>query len=1071
MLSSETWDVLAEARLTVSQSAQESVEMCWRADGSGVAVNVHAEGSAHRKVLIFNSDLELQASGRFEDARPVTHLTPCIDWCPNHSLIASCTQRKSKAQIVFFEPNGLRHREFTVPNVEAATESVVFIRWNTVSTILAVVVTDATAKTSRLQLWMRSNYHWYLKHETRLQSIVSQLTWHPEKENSLYILLTTGEIAIQSFDWITIVAMGMVGSPICTAAVTDGDKLLLTHFHQAIVPPPMSSAALQFPLPIASVSFSPAADQVMVALSDGSIHFTDHNSTICQAPRLPWEGSGTSIRQLVWLDANSMTYLVAMKDKLLYVCGDASQYVHVNAPVLRFVQSPTARTVVYIHLENGEINRFCDFNGELYMETLQVLDQPCSSICVAEIDEHQVAFVTLNQSRLCVNATLIEKNVASMTISPSHGYLMFTTLGQTPELKFIALDNLSHVVATRKLERGSRIVAVTPEEPQVVLQMPRGNLEGIFPHQLVKAVIETKLHRQQYGDALEVCRKHRVDMQRLVTFGDSENTFANNCLHLITQIPPALRVNRLNLFITNLRDEPTQQGLSVNSICDLLRERIEQVDANGLLLCLLTCDVKKNPPEYGHALRRLQQSENRPVRPKALAYLTHLTSVDELFTHALGLYDFDLVYAVLQHLQKDPADYMAVIDSFKAYEGMYKNYKIDLYLKRYESALAHLYKVLRTTTESGNEALETECLALIRGHNLSQIAMSTFSRRTFPALHDKIVEAHGDYLRTQNGNAAEAAALYMTTKPPRIAKAVEAFREAGNWRMALVSAHDSLGPSELKQFGYALASDMTDQIGQESRPLVAAEILATICSDVDEAISVLVSAGLWAAAYQTAVTHGRKDLVETEVIPGVEYALESFVSEIQDRQQSYAKTKQRLDQVRLNREMFRLHMNQEPDVECDTESVYSVASSAMSAMSNFSVGSHNSSRSLTTFSLSNMQGHTVSHADATKSVRESMSHPNPSGGGANPNGKVKRQRMKKGGAEEEEYLVKCLSEVVPTVAYQKEVRALLTVGVYCQFRELAGELQRTFDAFMQQTETTSIDTIDWKFPSLTSPRA
>lgn len=1052
-LTSETWDVLAEAPLTVVLKSNTPVEMCWKADGTAVAVNVHEE-EGNRKILIFNSELECRAMGRFEDGRTVTSLNTCIDWCPNHSLLASCTRRKSKCQVVFFEPNGLRHRDFTIPSI-AESERVAFIRWNIASTILAVAIVDEVANTSRLQLWMRNNYHWYLKHESMFQSNMLQFLWHPENSNTLYLWLNNGETIIKTYDWVTTVGIGH-DSPTCTAAVIDGRQLLLTHFHQAIIPPPMSSASLKFDYPVVSTSFSPSADQVMVALSDGSVHYTNEGSIVA----CPWQSRG--VGQILWVETNPLSFLAVVQDKLFYVVKDTAKEIHINAPVLRLISSRFKGTV-YFHLENGEINRFNDFDGEICCETMDILDHPCSQICAIENDEDHVVFLTLLGSKLRVNNIVMETGVGSMEVSHVHGYLMFTTLGQNPELKLIGVDDLlenptAEVAVTRNLERGSRIVAVTPEQPLVVLQMPRGNLEGIYPHRLVEAMIDIKLGREQYGEALEICRKHRVDMQRIVNFGRTETgyeCFTRNCVNLIDQIPPKLRVNRLNLFITNLREE--SEG-SVNSICDTLREKIEQVDPHGLLHSLLTCDLKKNPQEYSCALRRLQLKENVPSRQKALAYLTHLTSVDELFAHALGLYDFDLVYAVLQHLQKDPAEYMATIQSFQAYEGAYKKFKVDLYLERYQSALDHLREAMEV-----DQTLVTECLEFIKTHSLSEYAMSIFSRKASPAVYDSILEIQGDHLSTQN-QYAEAAVIFMATKPPRTAKAMDAFRAAGNWRMALVAAHDVLSKQELQEFGYALASDMTDQIGHEHRPQVAAEILVTECDDVDEAISVLVRAGLWENAYQTALTHGRQDLVETEVIPGVEYALDTFTTDIEDRQKNYLKTKRRLDEVRRNRELFKLHLGQEPDAECETGSVYSVASSAMSAVSNFSVGSHNSSRTLATFSLSDMQGQTVSHVDATKSVRDSMTRPDTC---SKQKRKVRRQRLKKGGSEEEAYLVKCLAELVPTVKYQQEIRDLITVGIYSQYREMAIKLQRTFDELMQQMQTNEeMATIEWNFPSI-----
>jgi elongator complex protein 1 len=42
---------------------------------------------------------------------------------------------------------------------------------------------------------------------------------------------------------------------------------------------------------------------------------------------------------------------------------------------------------------------------------------------------------------------------------------------------------------TRRVERGSLIVAACPSSMSLVLQMPRGNLETVYPRPLVLAVV------------------------------------------------------------------------------------------------------------------------------------------------------------------------------------------------------------------------------------------------------------------------------------------------------------------------------------------------------------------------------------------------------------------------------------------------------------------------------------------------------------------------------------------------------------------------------------------------------
>ncbi len=66
---------------------------------------------------------------------------------------------------------------------------------------------------------------------------------------------------------------------------------------------------------------------------------------------------------------------------------------------------------------------------------------------------------------------------------------------------FTALPSLSDGKAhpfdesVRRVERGSRIVCVVPDETKLVLQMPRGNLETIHPRALILSAARKYMDR------------------------------------------------------------------------------------------------------------------------------------------------------------------------------------------------------------------------------------------------------------------------------------------------------------------------------------------------------------------------------------------------------------------------------------------------------------------------------------------------------------------------------------------------------------------------------------------------
>jgi elongator complex protein 1 len=66
--------------------------------------------------------------------------------------------------------------------------------------------------------------------------------------------------------------------------------------------------------------------------------------------------------------------------------------------------------------------------------------------------------------------------------------------------------------------------------------MPRGNIETIYPRALVVAAVRRFLDQHKYGSAIEVCRKHMVDMNILHDYDPV--MFKSNVPKFVTQLKP-----------------------------------------------------------------------------------------------------------------------------------------------------------------------------------------------------------------------------------------------------------------------------------------------------------------------------------------------------------------------------------------------------------------------------------------------------------------------------------------------------------------------------------------------------
>lgn len=131
-------------------------------------------------------------------------------WSPSGSLIAaSQVLRDTITRVIFFERNGLRHREFDIENANPAHYRVAALQWNAESDVLAVLL-DSVADGmhgSRLQLWHRSNYHWFMKREIRVggpgaqagaDKRISCVGWDQEKAYRLTFCVAAAGEAVEA---------------------------------------------------------------------------------------------------------------------------------------------------------------------------------------------------------------------------------------------------------------------------------------------------------------------------------------------------------------------------------------------------------------------------------------------------------------------------------------------------------------------------------------------------------------------------------------------------------------------------------------------------------------------------------------------------------------------------------------------------------------------------------------------------------------------------------------------------------------------------------------------------------
>ncbi|NWX64964.1 ELP1 protein, partial [Promerops cafer] len=1076
----------------------------WRGDGQFVAVSAVCPETGARKVRVWSRELVLQST-----SEPISGLEQALSWKPSGNLIASTQEKPNRHDVIFLEKNGLLHGEFTLP-FQKGQVKVNEMLWNADSTILAIWLEDLKVENSNpntyVQLWTTGNYHWYLKQSLHFGSLeenqLVSLLWDRENLYRLHILCQGWRYLFYDWHWTTDHGLGENSQYMANVAVIDGDKVLITAFQHAVVPPPMCTYELQLQQAVNQVAFHTdpkySGDMAVldadnrisvyrygesITVNDPSVNFGAVGGNGFKAAvetpyldktyRIDVSSSSNEVmnplglRFLTWLPDDSFLVVGqgqhAAQSVLHHLtavphvagaeeeCLNLRLSVPVDGEVISLCCSPVTKTVA-LQLTDRRILKYLWEASTPVLEpwrssSSSAVQFPyrCVQTSITRISGEEVILGLTDRCRFFVNDIEVASNITSF--ATYHEFLLVTTNSHTCQcfcLKNLSVKALQASLSSaaapnsetlRKVERGSRIVTVVPQDTKVVLQMPRGNLETIHHRALVLAQIRKWLDRLMFREAFQCMRKLRINLNLLYDHNPKASlpsclVFLENTEIFIRQIDS---VNYINLFFTELKEEdftksmyPSLNGSSnshpcqhpdkkkVNLICDVMRVAMEHIDPQKYCLSILTAHVKKSPPELEIALQKvhdLRESVTPDAQAvsaeEALKYLLFLVDVNELYDYSLGTYDFDLVVMVAEKSQKDPKEYLPFLNTLRKMETNYQRYTIDRHLKRYTKALGHLSKC-------GPEHF-SEFLNLVKDQNLYSEALKLYTSSTQE--YKDISDAYGEYLIQKQ--LSEQAALIFA-RAGIFAKALDAFQSSGSWQQALCMA-SQLGYTKDKLS--SLARSMAGKLVEQRKYAEAAILLEQYTQDYEEAVLLLLEGALWEEALRLIHKYGRLDILETNLKPAILEAQKSQLIFLDSQKTAFLRHKSRLQVVReLKNACENLQDYEVPN--CPELELFSETSSVVTASDMNSKYSHSNSR--------------IS-ARSSKNRRKA---------------ERKRYSLKEGSPFEDIALLEVLGESVRAVETVKgEIHILLKQLVLFGYDEKAGALQQVLEEVLQLMET------------------
>jgi elongator complex protein 1 len=1044
----------SEQKSNESDIDNSKVTIVWRADGQMYAVNSVDEADGKPWIRVWQRDGTL-----FSRSEPIQGLKQTLDYRPDGSIIAShqYLANQEKVNIVFFERNGLQHYDFSLEKGYADVKS---LQWNISSDILMVHYRPSEKTHDVVQLWFRNNYHWYLKQELlfREDNNPTLITWDSEASMRLHIFTEDSSYCKYDFCWDHNSPRVLSKDNACIMAVIDAKEVRFTPFRYAIIPPPMSAANITCASNVNRVSFFDL-NTMLVQLSDGSIEIYEIR-TGTKPPKfglppkklgsLKLDNYNNRIRNLRLLTLVSPDTFYGVEpsharkaDILVRVSFSREDFSVLHVEEIAY---PEKIMQMIYHSKTDKLFVEAD-TGALFEQPLDDLPvereesflQPCQVIGACIMADEEVLVGLTDRGVLFIQSNIAASNCSSFALHDQ--FLLFTTYAHklrliplhlgVQEAVDLSLSNPSskYDESFRDIERGAKLVQIVPLDIKVILQMPRGNLEGIYPKAIILAHLSHLIGNRNYKEAVVICRKYILDMNLI--YDHNPQQFLQHANEFVEKVANA---DYLNLFLSELRNEDvtkskypgyikdtnvpsidTAINQKINLVCRAIRETLEnRSDKEKYLTTLITTFAKSDPPQLEEALECIRALRTEELKSgvsdnssseAALKYLIFLADVDLLYDVALGMYDFDLVLMVAQNSQKDPKEYLPFLSNLQKQETHIQRYNINMYLKRWE-------KALHSIVAAGAEHFETG-LKLIRQQKLFKLGISLY-------MDDKdklrrVYEAYGDMLAETN-RYQEAAFAYMQSRS--LQKAQYAFKEAGLYKFAFSLCKDlQQTESDIRH----LAQDLVNVLQRQGKTQDAAFVVREYLKDDEEAILLLTKNMFWDDALRIAHIVNRTDLIITNIKPSITDAYTEKMEEMEENREKLGKYFKRLTQIR--EEKRRLREEQLAQLAHDDQ---------------FGEAFH---RDMDAFSdTSSIQSGTSGYSGVSvASVTSATSHYS----GRTQRNKKKRHKLRKGSPFEEENIVTRIESLVPEKTTQEDIGRLLEALVYFGYIKEAKKLQAT----------------------------
>lgn len=855
-------------------------KISWRGNGELFVVNYYTNNQ--RNIKVFDTDLNA-----LNLSEPYTNLQDVVAFMGKGQCIACVAKNDENTKLVIFEKNCKVKAEYDMTDIKGLVTKLLY---HPQMNLLSVSFTDQK-QNSFINIYLYSNGRWFLKQQLYYppKTQIHNFQWLNQHE----ILFTTCTLAVFTSRNIEYHYFRFVinRSPnTATVAVINGTKIDFSLFDKKIIPPPLCHYTFDNKTPVNRISFHPSRNICATIDSYFNIKLLriedDKIDEIIDLKECKFNDS-TNFQSLNWREG-TLDIILQSND------------------VNNTFNNSDSEVTVCLKTEKPSDNIYLPYSDTNLILPYKKLDNSSRYIYITKhlIGEFSFEFALTSNRDFYVNDNLVCSGITSVYVFKN--YLIFTH--SNSKLYCIRLQDYSiytndinlNAVFYRDIEQGGVIVTCTNLiSPQIILEMPRGNIETIGCKMITIDVIENMLDENKWAEALHVLRIEKVNWNVLIDLNpdrfrthieDFVKAAKNNIILMNIVIEFNVNENCFQTFYKNYSPFSTPKlNYNKQSIIEDILNYLVSTDCVNNLTSIVAIQQKhislKSALKSIKDIFNTDRNQYELICSKVLRQLLLQEHFKDVEQAAYNLFDVEFLSLVYRVSVEDPKVYEPELNNFRNMEIMEKKFKMCVRGRNLSGAVKYLLRCPVVDADSITNFI-------VKNH-LEDVAYLSIERyhkhfKMITVLYAKTLSVVRKY--NEAGVILKRAGLYE--------QALLEYKKGLDWRevISLIKKLKYNPDLEMKLLN-ELAADLVKMRKTDD----AVVLLETYIKDHNTAINVLVEHNLFRKAVCLAETYREYRFVETQIIPKLIRYMSLLLEKINNYSELFDKYADRLEIVREER--------------------------------------------------------------------------------------------------------------------------------------------------------------------------